>query len=566
MSRISYYAEITSGGTDYIINGSELGRFNANKSLTNRTGQGRFPLADPTREYADTFNMYDEFKLYVDGVYGFGGHINQIDRSSGVLDLRVVSYTDMLKWAICQDDSFTSSSGSAMLNTASTGLIKKYYEDDANRKTIYSSTYVDSSAQDTFDMDFDNESVFDALKRIAQNARRSGGSVPYDFYVDYFPATDKIELYFDVKNNASSGVTLREGQDFQPTYRKILGDLDQVYNEIIVRAATRQYCPTDLDYWTDLANPETNGVWTDIDGDVDEDASIKKFGSYSVLFNPSAGEATTSFDLNLDDTDAYNSAVMDANMFSQGNGFIIDTDIQQYLEMWIYMNSDFYNLIEDDGWNFHLLLRDESSNNIGRAWEFTENVRVPEQFRSKWGRIVADLTSLVDDESYVGSLHFDYDQEVGSVTPAGTEQVNVDGLAFYNEKQIVTDATTDATSITNYGKRTGVFTDTRIPTLAAAIAYRDKLLAQYKDPNHKIHFPLINSVPITGSGAIELGETFVGFGNEIPSLTYRLREVVYTPSGQTLIGQLSTAYVDRDHNMGQFTGDIQRNVFEAQRR
>jgi len=558
MANPSYYLEHISGGSTTIIQSGDIGRFRANKSITNKTGMGTFPIVNSDRRYDDLFSPYDEMRLYVDGVYAFGGHLNRIDRKKGLLDLRVVGYTDMLKWALTNEDIYDDNSGSQIVNTASVGLINKYYIDDANRKTIYTTNHVNGDTQETFYFETDGETVFDAIKRVASESRISGGTVPFDFYVDYFPASDQIELYFDVKNNAFSGITLNEGTDFYNTYALTSGDLDQVYNDVIVRGQNKTACPIDFDWWTADGGSYARTGHTKV-----VDTSVKLFGANSYKMDVDSGRTNATAQLGLKNAPSYSATYTPDSLFTSGSGYIFDQEYDNFLDIWFRMTSACESNLDD--LSLRIYPDPGSSKKIYVYSTTAANNPLYESVNAlEWFRATVNLNqNFPSDTEFIDTVdvRLDYASSTGS-----GEDLWFDKLHFYTNRTLETSASNDATSMTNYGKRTLLYSDSRIATLIAAEEKRTTLLNMYKNPGNTIKLPMIKSQPITGANAIELGETFVVRGNELNALTYRLREVNWSPEGQSLTGQLSTYYVDRDHSIGQFTRDIQGGLKEVQRR
>lgn len=569
MANPSYYLEHISGGSTTIIQPGDIGRFRANKSITNKTGMGMFPIVNSDRRYDSLLSPYDELRLYVDGVFGFGGHINRIERRKGLLDLRVVGYTDMLKWAQTNNDVYLDNSASQIVDTASTGLMQKYYQDDVNRKSIATTNHVNGDAQETFYFETDGETVFDAVKRLVSEARISAGAIPFDFYVDYFPGSSQIELYFDVKNLAASGIILNEGTDFYNTYSLINGDLDQVYNDLVVRGASKEYCPVDLDWWT-----ENNTGFFIVNNCTRTNTTAQaKIGTYSVLMDIDASVPQAEVTFALDDTDAFDATNTPAHLMSSGNGFIVDETIEQRILYYFLADASLQGELATGGDAVKLYLEVETDSTAANKIEttivgnidFTQSGLYQNINSLKWYKVDLPLSGIIDSgANYVSEVTFGVEYNAGNV--ALGDDLYLDGLTLYNLRTIETSASNDGTSMTAYGKRSLLYSDSRIATLAAANTKRAALLAMYKDPGNTIKLPMIKSQPLTGAGAIQLGETFVVRGNELASLVYRLREVNWSPEGQSLTGQLSTYYVDRDHSIGQFTRDIQGGLNEVKRR
>lgn len=671
-----WYAVITKSDDSTLT--ADMGmmpKFNFVKSTTNKLGTGTFRLLNPNGLYSDDFIEGKEFKFY----YGFeslpytyGGYIHKIETEGETLRFTVAPYMTLLKNAIARVDGFDDKTGSYIVNDNTVGLIQKYFEDDGDQTTIYSSNYVDAwqlthlytddggafSAnkydtaafpyfaddaavndavyfgsgdntwhaikvnvgtafaatsetfaweyyngsswtavsslsdgtsefgntgssdvtwtlpsnwatvsvnsqtkywvrvritavntptegganatdkvvlQDWLTLDFDNKTLLECMQEVAQSSRRSGLSVPYDFWVDYATATSQIELFFYPKNMTSSGVTLYQDLDFARNFIREKGSLDTAYNWIkvfghekgLLIPTTGDMCENNSGDWDNptggvVADNNTDnkiGTWC-IEGDGNGDAT------WGLEYDPASDPTITN-----DGREAYIGFWLKSAAAVTALNVSVDLNYSTG-SVGGYGN---WEIIPTANWAWY----ERSLSNIYGATEF-------EKTYGEWTNLLSNNVDFL----FVGD---------------GTAYL--DGYTFM--QQIVTnpDASPsyakDATSITAYGKREYHHYDRQIRTVTVANDKSLKLLAELKDPNETYYLPMLNA-----RTDITLGDTFIINSplHTIATKTLRCKEIRYSNSTQTLVGEKSSIYVDKESSHEAFIRDIRRSTRETARR
>ena len=606
-SQYAWYAEINVGteaspSWTHIPQGI-LKNFNCSVDSTTKSGSGRFKVADKTGALWDVLNALDnkgvnqELRFYFgdknnfDSV--FGGYTNSILRPSRYLTFNVDHYMQLLTREISQDDLFQDKTGSEMVTT----LIPKYFPAaTAGVVPISIANYVDATGNQSgkeFEFNADNMNMMLALKQIASKTRKTSGVIPYDFYVNYDVANTEKALWFDVKNNFSSGLTLYDGSDFFGNY-KLNEDTSRIINYWVVRGENMIPTPLDQDMWTEYDDDsDVQDVWGDVRCTAEYDTADHA-GSYSVRADVDSGEDDAYIYLKLDDEDAFDATLTPAAQFRNNYGYIFNTFQEQWLVLYIQVIDPLLTRIQNNemaiGFWFDVADAD------GNAYSIYPVTNQPQSVIHGGDNSNVDTgTSWIKREFRLKDHHenidFQYIEQIGiqviatnGYTLDSGDDFSIDGLHFENRGLTIesdpagTPIGTDSTSIAAYGRRKAILNDRSITKRLSGTDPDDDIDDGYTKQmcnniaNRLVGYTANPSLSLTAQlKRYQQISPMYTFNLYIPDRnilneSYRAQSVSYSPAGQTIYAKPAAFYDDTNYDLGALVSYIRSQMNESSRR
>jgi len=543
--------------------------FNLTKSITNRTGGGTMRVSNVDGKNSDIYQVGKEWKLYypTPTTYAMGGYVNSFKMKPGFVDFELLGYTDLLKREIVENKEYTSEKPSDIVED----LLDTYYPSGGDQVYIRYDQHLEAAAgQVALDISFDGVTMFQALQQLAEKARKTAGTVPYDFWVDYDPDVSQIQIWFQVKNTTASGVTLRRGREIDFNYSVDKTEFDRIKNVVKVRGSlTGDHIttPENEDDWTE--HRTVPDYWTviseggNLDVAVDRSGGISSEGSYSVEIEctPNIAIAVTDVflfdvDLDLSDSDAYDALTGTISHFDT-DGYLKNGDGKN---QFLYM--DLCNEFDQTGWKLdyvqvYFTIEDEDGNIYLNPIGINA---YPNE--SEWNTLKINLGDIMNSNwAKIRKIGFfgwgDWDEDT-----TNNEELFIDHL-YFDSLEELTDSDSDATSISTYGQRVGLYIDRGLADQTAVDEQAAALLARYKDPIIDANLPLKRGVV-----DIDIGETFtLDIPEEnISNDTYRCTDLRYTSEGISVGAKNEAAFADEPFTINQVISNQSGAIGEVKTR